>query len=237
MFVVIDTETLQFLDIRHPDLGVCCNLCAIELDDDAEYGIYSMDECFLRGMDEIDQIILYKNTTGEDVKFIGEKLRNVLFKLAERIPVRECNPIKVDQQAEWLESNRKEFTHYKYNHRGSLPIIVDELFPKPAKMAKSENEAEEGLTPPPPKKVIVFDFVKPAEPEPPKPVSNRQSGVRDIIHSVATQAWEAAGCPTDTKVILQLRKELMPILESEHGVKRTTSSNELGNWMKQILAK
>jgi hypothetical protein len=48
--------------------------------------------------------------------------------------------------------------------------------------------------------------------------------------------WEAAGKPTDKAVVLELRKKMMAELEEKHSVKRTSSSNELGNWMKDRLA-
>ena len=49
---------------------------------------------------------------------------------------------------------------------------------------------------------------------------------------VADREWEAAGKPNDVSVVLKLRKEVMNILEKDHAVKRTTSSNELGAWQK-----
>ncbi len=66
-------------------------------------------------------------------------------------------------------------------------------------------------------------------------VGNR-GAVRDQIWAVGDAIWEAAGKPTDKKVVLKLRKVAMEQLEKEFGVKVTTSSNELGNWMKARLA-
>lgn len=59
----------------------------------------------------------------------------------------------------------------------------------------------------------------------------RASGVRAIIWDHADKVWSAAGSPSDKATVLALRKQMMAELENQ-GVKRTSSSNELGNWMK-----
>lgn len=63
----------------------------------------------------------------------------------------------------------------------------------------------------------------------------RSGGVRSVIWGHADRVWEAAGKPNDKAVVLQLRKQMMAELE-ELGVKKTSSSNELGNWMKARIA-
>lgn len=51
------------------------------------------------------------------------------------------------------------------------------------------------------------------------------------IWAVADQMWEAVGKPTDKATVLTLRKAIMDRLEAS-GIKRTSSSNELGSWQK-----
>lgn len=63
-----------------------------------------------------------------------------------------------------------------------------------------------------------------------------KGAVRDQIWAVADDLWEAQGKPMDKKVVLKLRQVAMKQLETDFGVKLTTSSNELGNWMKARLA-
>lgn len=63
----------------------------------------------------------------------------------------------------------------------------------------------------------------------------RSSGVRDKIWEVADRMWEEAGKPTDKRAVLALRKCMMDALERQD-VKRTSSSNELGNWQKARIA-
>ena len=62
-----------------------------------------------------------------------------------------------------------------------------------------------------------------------------RGGTRETIWAEADRQWEEAGKPTDTSIILKLRKEIMNVLEAK-GVKRTSSSNELGNWQKFRLS-
>lgn len=63
----------------------------------------------------------------------------------------------------------------------------------------------------------------------------RQHSVRPVIWAAADEMWEAAGKPRDIKVVIALRQKIMTALEDK-GVKRTSSSTELGNWMKTRLA-
>lgn len=82
--------------------------------------------------------------------------------------------------------------------------------------------------------VKIATWVKPADGStaPPK---ERQAGTGGQIWKRADELWAAAGSPKDPKVVLKLRKEWMVTLEGE-GIKKTTSSSELGQWMKARLA-
>ena len=66
------------------------------------------------------------------------------------------------------------------------------------------------------------------------PVVHRMSNVKEQIWDLANIMWSTAGKPTDKKLLLKLRKRIMDTL-GERGVKRTTASNELGNWQKSII--
>lgn len=62
-----------------------------------------------------------------------------------------------------------------------------------------------------------------------------RSGNRATIFEVADRMWEAAGAPKDIPAVLQLRKAVMTQLETECGIKKTTSSTALGEWQKARL--
>jgi len=47
--------------------------------------------------------------------------------------------------------------------------------------------------------------------------------------------WEAAGKPFDIPTILSLRQTIMKVLNDEHKIKISTSSNELGRWQKSLV--
>lgn len=67
-----------------------------------------------------------------------------------------------------------------------------------------------------------------------RPITNTSAlvGNKAIIWEIADTMWEAAGKPFDKPVVLALRKTMMNELEFTHGIKKTSSSNELGSWMK-----
>lgn len=69
-----------------------------------------------------------------------------------------------------------------------------------------------------------------ANPAPAAPPAPRGGG-RALIWAHMDKIWEAAGKPTQASTVLALRKRCMDELEPQ-GVKRTSASSELGNWMK-----
>jgi len=75
----------------------------------------------------------------------------------------------------------------------------------------------------------------PPPPLPPRPRTASRGSVGPIIHNVATKMWEEAGQPQDVSTILQLRQKIMKVLNDEHSIKMTTSSNELGRWQKGLV--
>lgn len=237
MRVVIDRQALTFLPIKHMDLYVCANLAWIECYPGQHYHITSLDENFLKGLSDLEVMILYKHTTGEQASSYGQRLKNILRELADRIPVRECNPFEVDIQASKVFEVRRE--RYVYNPGAMIPAIKPDLFKLEAiKLQKAANENEIAAKTPAP--APVAPPRPPATPAPtPSPAPRtaptgapRQANVAGLVWAVADKHWESAGKPTDTKVLLALRKKIMDDLEQNHGTKRVTSSNELGKWMK-----
>lgn len=61
----------------------------------------------------------------------------------------------------------------------------------------------------------------------------RRGSNKETIWTVADTMWEAAGKPTDKGTILQLRKQIMDVLEADYDVKRTSASSSLGEWHKE----
>lgn len=237
MRIVIDTEALVMLPIKHPDLYVCANLAWIECYPGQHYLITSLDESFLIGLTDLEKMILYKHTTGETATQYGKKLLSVMLELANRIPVREINAFEVDLQAAQVPELRSE--RYLYNHGGRSPAIQPQLFKLEAvKLVKAPNENQIAAAPPqsqpsaPIRVPATTPTPNPGAARGAAPSAPRQANVAGVVWAVADQLWESAGKPTDTKVLLSLRRKIMDELEEKHGTKRVTSSNELGRWMK-----
>lgn len=240
MRIVIDSDKLVFLPIKHPDLYVCANLAWIECYPGQAYMITGMDETFLFGLTELEKVILYKHTTGETATQFGPRLQNVLLEIANRIPVREVNEVELDLQAAQVPEIRPE--RYLYNPGAKSPAIQPELFAlEPLQYPKASNEKEIAAAPPQvqPSAPIRVPATTPAPgPHAPGTAAHsapRQANVAALIWAVADQFWESEGKPSDQKILLALRRKIMDDLEQKHGTKRVTSSNELGRWMKTKL--
>lgn len=59
-----------------------------------------------------------------------------------------------------------------------------------------------------------------------------KGGTSNLIWDVADEMWMNAGKPQEKTDVLALRKKIMQELETAHGVKKNTASNELGKWQK-----
>jgi len=79
-------------------------------------------------------------------------------------------------------------------------------------------------------------IIEPTAPRPPRLPNATRGSVGPLIHRIATEMWEAAGKPSDIPTILALRQTIMKVLNSEHDIKMSTSSNELGRWQKQLVS-
>lgn len=233
MHIVIDKGKLRFLPIKHENMFAVCDLVVIEAPNTFVY-VCPLDDKFLNQFTDLELMLLYKNTTGETAMRVGDKLRDILFEIAERIPVRTVNLIELSLQASLIPN--KTSKRYVYNYGGTRPLEKDPLFAlEPCALPANISAVI-------PKRIapISAPINKPAQVQQPTAktahTSTQQTpkkgGVRDIIWFVADKMWEAQGKPMDKQIVLSLRKEAMGILEAEHGVKKTSSSNELGNWMK-----
>jgi hypothetical protein len=62
----------------------------------------------------------------------------------------------------------------------------------------------------------------------------RNGSVKETIYDMANTMWNENGQPLEKSVLLKLRKNIMDVLEKEHGVNRNTASTVLGNWQKTL---
>lgn len=244
MFVALDLERCVILPYRG-HLYPLADVVHIEVPYHHRLHITGLDHSAFIGVSELHLVKLYKNLTGKNNTVYGQRLRNVLRTMCERYTAfSEPDIIKADAQAAKVQAQRS--TRHKYNPEGmTATTMPNDWLPAGIKMAQLADEVDASnvcppVPPPPPPGTRVAPPPRaarvPGVPrEPGAPRAPRTSGVRDTIHTVATAMWEAAGKPSDIPSILKLRKEIMVELEAKHEVKRNTSSNELGNWQKQII--
>ena len=225
MYVLIDRDAPVFRH-AHPDHSVISGLAHIEVAHCA-VAIYDVhgDHDFISFTD-LELKLLYQNTTGQ--KFEGYSrphLSKAILALARTLPASDVNAFEVEQQARKITMEDSGF--YRYAKGAYKAARTQELFLPPALTAPVPAE---GAAPAPGPDQRVAPTVAPAKvPAAPK------GGNRATIFAVADSMWEQAGSPKDASTVLTLRKTIMAALESEHGIKKTTSSTALGDWQKVRL--
>ena len=252
MYIMIDMDRMVFLR-KHPDLFLLTDLAIIECPN-ISISIQPCDaSTFLKGETDYELKLLYNNTTNSAQTFYGDGLRAVLGELVHRMPVTDAIVSEVTRQADALGEDNKVPHCYVKGSKSAIKspsgalrdgfvttVSPDEalfnrlagdlfatLYPDAAQQAKAQaaqrapmvqaNSSARGSGAPALKR---------------NTGAPRSGNVRGTIWEVADKMWEDAGKPTDKKDVLTLRKSIMDTLESTHNVKRTSSSNELGNWQK-----
>lgn len=237
MYILIDTDNMTVIG-KHPNFQYLHELGILRCSESACVLPLEVND-ILNVFDNVDLQQLYISLTGNrkgclyPISIIGKILHYYL----NAFPETKLND-NVGTQAQWAIDNDLQ-GDCDYANSGSVPNT--NTAPIPLKTFQQET-AEKALV------------TEPAQPtnmgqqgawQPGRERSGattpsnhstsaapRASGTRDIIFGVADRMWEEAGKPTDKSIILKLRKEMMSVLESE-GVKRNTSSNTLGLWVKE----
>lgn len=254
-YVAIDLKNLRILH-RVATMGICSSLVWLECTDDETVMISSMD----RGPDwqrftDAGLVMLYKNTCKEaPVGMTRRQIIQVLIDNLEAMPILDVKVTELDTQCMVAESmevegKRPPMLYVKGSYRPTLRGDSELPFLANAVSVDIVNSARAGKLPafnaalPVPCTNVLpaaITHVIPANSAPAKvvkPATNNPAGkVSVLIWDVIDRLWEAAGKPVDPKIVLGLRKQAMDELELL-GVKRTTASNELGNWWKARAAR
>lgn len=186
--------------------------------------------------------LIYENATGAQLKGYSNTLAQAVLAMARRLPESVAKYEEVDAQAKCIEDGDRSI--YSYLPGSMVPQKHEGMF-EPNSLTAARVEAEEagamqGAT------VPSYGHTAHANPMgngaaaastengPTAAIKNvaRTGGIREIVYRVADQMWEAAGSPMNKNKVLELRKTMMQELESNYGVKKTTSSTTLGDWMK-----
>lgn len=246
MYTLIDKDKLVFL-AKHERVDTLSNLAWIQYPD-APVAIVPCTPLGLFAFTDLELRLLYKNST--DCSYAGY-LRNALVQvvanLMVRLPETDCNAIEVRAQALSIAEDDEDTYRYVKGRTKPEEVTAD-LYPKPISVPRSE-EVEIAIAqgknlefteePEVPFFDVTASSLTHTAPQPriqkertaASVVAPPRGSTRETIWSIADQMWEAAGKPINKQIILGLRKSMMDQLESQ-GVKRTSSSNELGNWQK-----
>ena len=210
MYVSLDMQNMKIVH-KHSSVNAVCGLVHIELPDVA-VNVCPIDMTVKHKTDMEIKMLFRSCFPGQADHMPVAEMKSKILQFAEEFPVTDLDELEVRRQADSIrDGDKKAYKYVKGSFHASRPA---ELF------ADATGDAvRAGAT------VPASSAARPV----------RASGVREKIWAVADRMWEEAGKPTEKSTVLALRKDIMSALEQD-GVKRTSSSNELGNWQKARIA-
>ena len=234
MFVLINMDTLQVVG-KHESMVALCYLAEIECAVNASY-VFPIDTLNdVSKFTTLELIQLYANLTGHQFNESAGRLviQNNLFQALHNCDARKLNIEQLKTQALRIPLSAESNYKYVYGSSAPQPCANNEgLFAHATAHTDGLTRHSVQYTQ---RKTTSLDKglrdthsapTTASEPSVPR------GGNKAIIWSVADSMWEDAGKPTDAKVVLQLRKQIMNELEAAYQIKRTSASSELGNWQK-----
>lgn len=219
MYVSLDMQNMRIVH-KHSSLNAVCGLVHIELPDVAvNVGAYDM---VVKHKTDMEIKMLFRSCfPGEAGHMPIPEMKARILQFVEAFPKTDLDELEVKRQADSIrDGDKKAYKYVKGSFRASRPA---ELFAD-----ATGDSVRAGATIP---ANTAARPVRPAAAPRAATGAPRASGVREKIWAVADRMWEEAGNPTEKSTVLALRKDIMNALEQD-GVKRTSSSNELGNWQK-----
>lgn len=216
MYVSLDMQNMKIVH-KHSSVNAVCDLVHIELPDVA-VNVCPINMTVKHKTDMEIKMLFRSCFPGQADHIPVAGMKSKILQFAEEFPVTDLDELEVKRQADSIrDGDKKAYKYVKGSFRASRPA---ELF------ADATGDAvRAGATVP---ASGAARTVRPA-------AAQRASGVREKIWAVADRMWEEAGKPTEKSTVLALRKDIMNALEQD-GVKRTSSSNELGNWQKARIS-
>lgn len=220
MYVSLDMQNMRIVH-KHSSVNAVCGLVHIELPDVA-VNVCPIDMTVKHKTDLEIKMLFRSCFPGQADHMPVSEMKSKILQFAEEFPVTDLDELEVKRQADSIrDGDKKAYKYVKGSFRASRPA---ELF------ADATGDAvRAGAT------VPASSAARPAAAPRAATGAPRASGVREKIWAVADRMWEEAGKPIEKSTVLALRKDIMNALEQD-GVKRTSSSNELGNWQKARIA-
>lgn len=224
---------------KHEDFLVLCDLAVIEVPNNSYMITTVIDAHVFKDFTDMELGLLYLNMTGEDIsddKFGRNALLQLCYDTCIRLPSDNINKFEAERQAEYVEGKDKEFQYIKGSSKPNLKLNVDSLFCKTVKRDPNEEQAVLAGNWPALKArvklVVQAAQVKTADSPNNTAIKPKRGTAKDTVWKVADELWEKEGKPASKNEVLAIRKRVMDSLEREWGIKRTSSSSELGNWHK-----
>lgn len=249
-YVAIELSKLQVL-FTVDDIWIAGALVSLQCKD--EESVYAGD--MSRGQDwqfftDSQLVSLFRNVTGMP-SICGMTRRQIIQVINDAISTIE--PIKykkheVELQCQVADAMGENRPRLKYVYGAYKPAVVGDgelPFARGNVNMGNIEAAKAGKLPaftspqpvanPAPLPQPATQAIAPAA-APKQAVSAPAGKVSAVIWDTADKFWIAAGSPKEVKDIMKVRKETMDELE-KHGIKRTTASNELGNWQRHLLSR
>jgi len=219
MYVSLDMQNMRIVH-KHSSVNAVCGLVHIELPDVA-VNVCPIDMTVKHKTDMEIKMLFRSCFPGQADHMPVAEMKSKILQFAEEFPVTDLDELEVKRQADSIrDGDKKAYKYVKGSFRASRPAELFADATGDAARASATVPASSAARP-----------VRPAVAPRAATGSPRASGVREKIWAVADRMWEEAGKPTEKSTVLALRKDIMNALEQD-GVKRTSSSNELGNWQK-----
>ncbi|WVS24275.1 hypothetical protein VBJFXLJN_CDS_0038 [Pseudomonas phage TIVP-H6] len=219
MYVSLDMQNMRIVH-KHSSVNAVCGLVHIELPDVA-VNVCPIDMTVKHRTDMEIKMLFRSCFPGQADHMPVAEMKSKILQFAEEFPVTDLDELEVKRQADSIrDGDKKAYKYVKGSFRASRPAELFADATGDAARASATVPASSAARP-----------VRPAAAPRAATGSPRASGVREKIWAVADRMWEEAGKPIEKSTVLALRKDIMNALEQD-GVKRTSSSNELGNWQK-----
>jgi len=223
MYVSLDMQNMRIVH-KHSSVNAVCGLVHIELPDVA-VNVCPIDMTVKHKTDMEIKMLFRSCFPGQADHMPIAEMKSKILQFAEEFPVTDLDELEVKRQADSIrDGDKKAYKYVKGSFRASRPAELFADATGDAVRAGATVPASSAARP-----------VRPAAAPRAATGAPRASGVREKIWAVADRMWEEAGKPTEKSTVLALRKDIMNALEQD-GVKRTSSSNELGNWQKARIA-
>jgi hypothetical protein len=252
MHVAIDLEKLRVTHI-HGNANVLNGLVYLEGAKIRRALLHNTDNpLFLCTLSSVELNKLYHNLTLKDFPPAFNELmrRDLLASVIARMQPQKVNEAELDTQIEtvidYLETPIEISVQFKYVQgsrkpcilKDGLPVVTtapasEEMLATSVQSAAQRRSARSAVTVASPARARAQP--RASAPRTPRAPGQTRGAIAKAIWEHADVAWEKAGKPTDKKVVLALRKEMMDYLEQQCSISRSTASVTLGDWMKERL--